>query len=249
MKKLFNCVSILLLFVSAEASNSYTDLVEDGLISLDVKAALHLGCGEVHLPGYINIDFPKKERSLHSGSAADYYCNITQLYFPKGSINKIENHHVFEHFSRPVSLALLCAWSVWLCEEGTLVIETPDFEFAINRYQESNSFEERQVIIRHLFGSHEAAWAVHWDAWNKDKFSRILIALGFEIQNIQHSSWRSTDNIQVIAKKIKTYSISELKLIINNILKYSMVDASEALMLEIWQQDFEKALYPMIESN
>lgn len=244
-------ILVLILFSGLEATstNSYEDLIAHSLIARGDKPALHLGCGENHLKGHVNIDFPRENRPLHTGFAADYYCDLTQLCFPENSISKIENHHVFEHFPRPVSMALLCAWHVWLKPRGTLIIETPDFDQGIWRYLNSNSFEEQQIIIRHLFGSHEKNWAVHWDAWSKNKFIRILTSLGFEIQSVRSFSWQSTDNIEIIASKKEEYGPAELREIAKDLLKLSKVNnsSSENKMWENWCEDYDQALKLMIQ--
>lgn len=249
MKKSWVLVFAILMSATIAAETSYDDLVNLKLIASGEKPALHLGCGDVHLNGYINIDFPKENRPLHTGFAADYYADVTRLRFPRNSVSKIENHHMFEHFPRPVSLALLCAWQIWLQDQGELVIETPDFDQGIQRYLTSRSFEEKQIIIRHLYGSHEEQWAVHWDGWYGEKFMRILTALGFEIVSMRQFSWFCIDNVEVIAKKTRKYSVAELRAIAQTLLKLSMVNASEASMWQKWCADFNQALDLMIDGK
>ena len=229
---------------------TYDDLIEKNLIHQGETPALHLGCGETHINGYINIDFPMENRPLHKKETADYYSDITKLTFPPGAIKAIENHHIFEHFSRPISIALLCAWHYWLTDGGELVIETPDFAHGIQRYLKTKSFEEKQIIIRHLFGSQEAPWALHWDGWSEDKFRHFLTELGFDIISINCSSWNCIDNILVISKKQSSKTIAELQIIGKKLLKLSMVNASESevLMWEGWCKDFEEALFQMAPS-
>ena len=42
---------------------------------------LHLGCGEQHFDGYVNIDYPSDQHNVMQVKA-DYQANITQLDFP-----------------------------------------------------------------------------------------------------------------------------------------------------------------------
>lgn len=246
IKNLFICVFCL---GSVWGSDSYEDLVQRGLISRGDKPSLHLGCGENHINGDINIDFPLENRPLHTGTAVDYHHDITTLCFPDHSVDKIENHHVFEHFSRPMALALLCAWHTWLCQGGILIIETPDFDGGIRRYLNTSSFEEKQIIIRQLFGSHEESWAVHWDGWYKEKLIHILTTLGFRIESVRCYSWRSLDNIEVIAIREQEISPDNLKKRAMELLRMSMVDdsISENKMWEKWCIDFNKALDCMLK--
>jgi predicted SAM-dependent methyltransferase len=69
----------------------------------DAETKLHLGCGQRHLEGYINIDFPASEHSVQDKSVADIQADITQLSYPASSIDEVRLHHVFEHFPRPVA--------------------------------------------------------------------------------------------------------------------------------------------------
>ncbi len=242
-------IPFILLWTSLFASETtYDDLLERRLIDTNEHPKLHLGCGERHKDGYINIDFPMQNRPLQSKETADYYSDVLKLCFPEGMISAIENHHMFEHFSRPVSIALLCAWHFWLENGGELVIETPDFAKGIKRYLKENSFSKRQVIIRHLFGSQEASWALHYDGWSEDKFRYILSKLGFQVISATHSSWLCTDNIEVKAQKQSQLQIDQLKEIGREFLKFSMVDQtpSEVRMWEGWCVDFEKALDQMV---
>ncbi len=242
------CFSLLFIYYLPAASNNYQDLLDKGLIKKQEKPALHLGCGESYLPGHINIDLPFADRPLHVKNGPDYFYNILDLRFPMNSISKIENHHMFEHFSRPVSLALLCAWYLWLDINGEIVIETPDFEGITQRYLETSSFSTRQVIIRHLFGSHEASWAYHYDGWSHDKFAYILSELGFRLEDSHRYSWNNLDNIIIKARKARILTLEQIKQTAYAILQLSCVDRSESeyKMWQGWCQEFDRALSVMI---
>ena len=108
-------------------------------------------------------------------------------------------HHVFEHFDRPTALRLLIDWHEWLAPGGTLTIETPDFERAARAFAAAPRRADRGTVLRHLFGSHEAAWAVHWDGWYEERYRRTLGALGFGTLGFARENWRDTHNITVTA--------------------------------------------------
>ena len=94
----------------------------------NLKMKLHLGCGEIHLDGYLNIDYPPASHAVQTKSAADEYHNILELAYPANSIEEIRLHHVFEHFTRASALGLLAGWWTWLVPGGLLRIEVPDFD-------------------------------------------------------------------------------------------------------------------------
>lgn len=63
---------------------------------------LHLGCGEVYLDGYRNIDYPPSEHTVQTQTKVDEYADILrELVYPRASIEEVRLHHVFEHFTHP----------------------------------------------------------------------------------------------------------------------------------------------------
>lgn len=198
---------------------------------------LHLGCGERYLRGYVNIDFPPGEHTLQTASPADVHADITRLAYPAGSVDEIRLHHVFEHFDRPTALRLLIDWYEWLKEGGALIVETPDLEECARRFSSRRRRRERFLVVRHLFGSHEARWAVHADGWYEEKFRLVLGSLGFGELSFERSSWRGTHNITVSARKIAPIrSTEQLLTTAEDLLRLSLVDDSdsERRLHEVW---------------
>lgn len=231
-----------------ENQSTLNQLIERKIVT-DNTIRLHLGCGQVKLQNYINIDFPPTRHSVQKTTAADVFCNITKLKFPSDSVQEIRSHHVFEHFDRSTALALLCAWHRWLDRNGILIIETPDFATSIAMLSDPHSsYIQKQSILRHIFGSHEAPWAIHCDGWYQEKFEHILSHLGFDVIKIEKTSWRLTANIIVTAQKKHDYSLSELSQKARIILTDSLVDQSpsEQVLLDVWFHNFEQALQEMI---
>ncbi len=219
------------------APDDLARLRERGLAAAGQDVRLHLGCGERRLPGYINVDFPPADHTVQKKCVADVQANIAGLCFPAGSVAEIRSHHVFEHFEFPAALALLSAWHDWLQPGGRLVIETPDFAAAAQRYLDPASPPDRQaVVLRHVFGSHEAAWAVHRDAWDEAKFNRVLGALGWDSLQFEKATWHATDNITVRATKPAGVARPELAGRSAALLREALVDdsASEQELWMVW---------------
>ena len=230
-----------LFFVSAllanDNENNFLDLLESFKLWHETQPLkLHLGCGENHINGYINIDYPSSEHTVQTTSGADVFADIVTLRLPRESIDEIRSHHVFEHFDRQTALALLCNWHHALKNGGTLIIETPDFERSAKLLllDESLSYKEKQAILRHIFGSHEARWAIHCDGWYEEKFLHVLSLLGFEKITIEHSRYLNLCNITVYARKTKSLNHSELVSIAKGILSESLVAECETKMYQIW---------------
>ena len=135
---------------------------------------LHLGCGENHFEGYINIDYPPSEHTVQIKAGADIFADIMELDFPDCSVDEVRLHHVFEHFNRSTALGLLVRWHRWLKVGGRLHIETPDLVGNAKLLLSDLPWKVKMAVVRHLAGSHEALWANHIDHWFPERFVRTL---------------------------------------------------------------------------
>lgn len=208
---------------------------------------LHLGCGMTHLSGYINIDYPLEDHSVQTSSGADVFGEITKLSFQDNVLHEVRSHHVFEHFDRATALALLTKWHIWLKKGGSLVIETPDFLGSVKTWLTDISFKRKQTLLRHIFGSQEAFWALHYDGWYQEKFEHVLQALGYKINTISTSRYLDLVNVTVRAEKVEDVSLEELTRRSKELLKEYMVNnsATETTMWRVWCDQFDDALMNM----
>jgi hypothetical protein len=206
---------------------------------------LHLGCGQRYFEGYVNIDYPLSEHSVQQTSIADEYANLLELRYKSNTVDEVRLHHVFEHFPRAVAAALLYSWNTWLKKGGILRIEVPDFEktgkVALSRF---SSKKAKAVAMRHIFGSQEAHWAVHFEGYTPSSLSHVMELYGFKLSEVKKNSHLGTYNIDVIATKVKDISATEAATITRNYLTgYLVADVdSEKLMLDIWMNDYEKQI-------
>lgn len=207
---------------------------------------LHLGCGQIYLEGYVNIDYPLTEHTVQQKTVADKFMDLTNMSYRKDSIDEVRLHHVFEHFPRAQAIAMLASWHSWLKMGGRVHIEVPDFdataELVLNP---KTSEEDRKVAIRHIFGSNEAAWAVHYDAWSEKRFRELFDVFGFKTERVERNSYLATRNIEAIAKKNnKTPSKQEVQAKAKEYLRGFTVNDSEfeIRLLDIWMDAFTKQL-------
>jgi hypothetical protein len=200
---------------------------------------LHLGCGGIYLDGYRNIDLPVEEHGVQEAIRPDVYADITTLEFAPESVSEVRLHHVFEHFERPTALRLLIDWYGWLEPGGKLVVETPDFARSARALLRKRSPADQMKLLRHVFGSHEARWAVHCDGWYPAKFRWILGELNYVRVKSKRSAWRGTFNVTVRARKphSRPKSRDELLSIADRVLRLSLIDdsPSEQRMYEVWR--------------
>jgi predicted SAM-dependent methyltransferase len=202
---------------------------------------LQLGCGQRYFEGYVNIDYPLSEHSVQQTSVADKFADLTELYYKPKSIEEVRLHHVFEHFTRATACALLTSWSSWLVDNGVLHIEVPDFQrsgkVALSRF---SSEKERAVAIRHIFGSQEAHWAVHYEGYTSETLSHLLNLYGFKTDKLIKNSHLGTYNIEVIARKAEDKTMSDFYAITEKYLRnFMVVDVeSERILFSTWMNEY-----------
>ncbi|MFQ6609677.1 MAG: carbamoyltransferase C-terminal domain-containing protein [Fidelibacterota bacterium] len=216
--------------------NDYERLKIKQLIIHDQPIRLHLGCGEEHFEGYINIDYPPEDHNVME-IKADYYADITKLNFPDNSVDEIRLHHVFEHFPRVTALAMLIRWQKWLKIGGQLYIETPDFEGSVKTFLSNPKWTVKTGIIRHLTGDQSAFWGYHIEQWFPERFERTLSRLAFTNIQTKSVSWSQEpflSNVHVIAKKTGNRTIDQLIEDAESILWESTVSPLEKPSYDVW---------------
>ena len=142
---------------------------------------LHLGCGKVRIPGYINVD-------IQPSDAVDVLCDIRELKFEAESFDLIYSCANLEHFGRREWKGVLKHWAGFLAPGGTLRISTSDFEACMARYQEARNMAELQGL---LIGGQKDDWD-----WHGIVFDFALLKEGLEeagLTGIRRYDWRETD--------------------------------------------------------
>jgi predicted SAM-dependent methyltransferase len=160
---------------------------------------IEVGSGKQPHAGYFHIDIEDRK-------GVDIVGDFRMMSF--SDLEEIRSNHLLEHFSREEGIKVLKLWHSWLKQGGLLIIETPDFEEICKRFS-----EDKYWLARHAYGSQEADWAFHKDAWYEDKFKEILPQIGFEITLMKKKTSKVIikspkkerhilPNILVIAKKL-----------------------------------------------
>lgn len=230
-------------FIPAVA-NALDSLLRHGLYDTGTPLRLHLGCGETHLEGYVNIDYPP-DRHAVMRTKADIYADIKQLRFPDNSLDEIRLHHVFEHFNRVEALGLLVRWHRWLRVGGTLHIETPDLEGSARTLLSGAPFKEKTAAVRHLAGDQTETWAYHIDHWFPERFHATFTHMGFGEPKLSTQTWKKPPHLaNVTAIGVKTADLPTEKLVqaADELLWLSTVAASEIPTYEIWKKQLREFL-------
>ena len=146
-----------------------------------LERKLHLGCGNVHIPGYTNIDIKRT-------AATDMVGDVRDLKLPFESFDLIYACAVLEHFGRNEWRPLLRHWVSLLAPGGTLRISTSDFEACCTQYQKTGNLEQ---LLGLLIGGQKDRWDWHGVIFDFKMLSAALSDLG--MINIRRYDWRLTD--------------------------------------------------------
>ena len=137
----------------------------------DEKVLIHIGCGELNDPRYINVD-KRKMGHIHIIGSVEDLSRIPQNY-----ADLIYMCHILEHVSHNKVPAVLRELRKRLKNNGILRIAVPDFDKIIQVYQEVNSIE---LIAPPLMGGQGYPENYHASIFNLEYLSRLLSEAGFK---------------------------------------------------------------------
>jgi predicted SAM-dependent methyltransferase len=147
---------------------------------------LHLGCGNKHIDGYINIDV----RHL---DGVDLIDNIKELKsFETNSVDVIYASHVLEHFGRNEYMSILTRWYDLLKDGGILRVAVPDFEKIVEHYSE---FRDLKQLRGFLYGGQNYNENYHYCVWDFKQLEEDLKYVGFKYVTLY--DWRKTEHSHV----------------------------------------------------
>ena len=173
--------------------------------------------------------------------------SFTQIYDSPGM-----NSSGATSFEKSTWIQGFASWNSWLKEGGILHIEVPDFKRTAQAALSSLSLSGKKfVALRHIFGSQEAHWAVHYEGYSKFLLVKILEAFGFKIKKVSYNNWMGTYNIEVIAvKNLDIIKPQAYKAAEKYLLQYMVSNAeSEQTLLKTWLEDYEKQLEKTFAKN
>jgi predicted SAM-dependent methyltransferase len=142
---------------------------------------LHLGCGRIRLPGYINVD-------IQPGAAVDKVADLRALPWPDSSIDMVYSCAAIEHFGRREWIDVLKEWARVLKPGGLLRLSTADFEAAIERYREAGNLQE---LLGLLIGGQKDDYDWHGMIFDFRTLRAGLEEAGF--RDVRRYDWRETE--------------------------------------------------------
>lgn len=137
----------------------------------DGKVYIHLGCGEINCPGFINID-------LRPFSHVHYIRRAEELdIFPNNYADLIYACHILEHYSHTKITKVLEEWFRVLKKTGILRLSVPDFDKCIEIYNSHG--KNIGVIQKNLMGGQNYADNYHKTIFNEESLRSLLLSVGF----------------------------------------------------------------------
>ena len=134
---------------------------------------LHLGCGDIDHPKFINID-GRPAPHIHYVQTLN---NLSQ--FNNESVDLIYASHCLEHFPHDKVPQVLAEWYRVLKKGGILRLAVPDFDQLLHVYQESDC--NIHSILHGLMGGQDYAYNFHTIVFNQSFLQNLLQNTGFQI--------------------------------------------------------------------
>lgn len=163
------------------------------------KIKLHLGCGGINLPGWINIDNYEydPEDTSRSGSNYDVKMDIRHLEIEDHTASCILLVHVVEHFVRWEMVKMLQQYWLKLEKNGALIIETPDLDRCIEWYLRGKDAPHMESPLGSLnmgftqfYGNQwsEIDFETHRYVWTQKEIYQVLDEIGFRKIRISNNA-------------------------------------------------------------
>jgi predicted SAM-dependent methyltransferase len=132
---------------------------------------LHLGCGDINHPKFVNID-GRPAPHIHYVQSLD---NLSQ--FSNESVDLIYASHCLEHFPHAKVPEVLEEWHRVLKTGGILRLSVPDFDRLLLAYQESN--QDIYSILPGVMGGQDYSYNFHMVIFNQAFLRSLLKETGF----------------------------------------------------------------------
>lgn len=142
---------------------------------------LHLGCGKIKIPGYLNVD-------IMDGDAVDLVADIRDLPLEKNHYDVIYSCAAIEHFGRKEWIPLLQHWFTFLKPGGKIYLSTSDFDALVEQYQKDKNLGQ---LLGLLIGGQKDDYDWHGMVFNFDVLKNGLEQAGFK--NVETYDWRNFD--------------------------------------------------------
>ena len=166
----------------------------------------HLGCGDIYLKSYINVDMPLEGKAMsdYHGVQVDERAYLHDLnIFNKSSIDVIEMYHVFEHIPPWKIHETIQEILRILKPGGELVLECPDiFKCSIN-YIIDPFYDKISTMGFYGDQKYELESNMHYAGYSPETLIKLFLDYGFNkslVFTIPSRRWQHRD-FRIVAYK------------------------------------------------
>jgi len=162
----------------------------------DGKVLLHLGCGQIASPGFINVD-------VRPGPHVHHIHEVTDLsIFADDYADLIYACHVLEHVRHAAVRKVLWEWRRVLKPGGILRLSVPDFDKLLVIYESSS--HDIHSIMRPLMGGQGYEYNAHRGVFNCVSLTDALREVGFReirpwdpecVSHHDFRDWANSDHV------------------------------------------------------
>lgn len=138
----------------------------------DGKVLLHIGCGKINSPEFLNID---AQPYAHVHIVTENIAELSQ--FADESVDLVYMCHILEHIKMSGLAPVLQEMKRVLRTNGVLRLSVPDFDRLIDVYQAGGG--NTDVIHLQLMGGQDSDYNVHYSVFNRKGLSALLQKAGF----------------------------------------------------------------------
>ena len=138
----------------------------------DGKVLVHIGCGKINSPEFINIDaqpFP------HIHIVTDDITSLPDL--ESETVDLVYMCHIVEHFKKPEIEKVFKEMKRVLKKGGIFRISVPDFDKLIEVYHVADRNIEQ--ITKQLMGGQDHQYNIHYSVFNHEYLESLLKDAGF----------------------------------------------------------------------
>lgn len=140
--------------------------------STNGQTMLHIGCGDINSPEFINID-ARPQAHVHIVTTSLFRLEM----IPGNVADLIYMSHVLEHVSHRKIIETLREMRRILKPKGVLRISVPDFDRIIEIYEATN--REIRAIEPPLMGAQDYPFNYHYSVFNETRLHEAMLASGF----------------------------------------------------------------------
>lgn len=138
----------------------------------DGGLALHIGCGDINAPGFVNID-ARPQPHVHIVTSSLFSLKM----IPANVADMIYMSHVLEHVSHRDIVPTLREMHRLLKDGGVLRISVPDFDRIIEIYQANEC--DITSIEQPLMGGQNYPFNYHYALFNDAHLRMLMLKSGF----------------------------------------------------------------------